>query len=345
MRLFYVLSILLVLVAAGESSALESTSPFKDVTKVSEDLAQDFYRAWRMRISELPQNFQQVSSPTGLQFRAPNQAGCKSRDPNALFRPVAEIHFESRITEGASLEERITYRGCDGGILLSEVWRVKSSTPVSTSIDDVVTGKRRFMLGEGETERRVVFLDPVKGPIINVDSGLMGAGGTATRFSVLSKTLVTFRSRINGDVKESRIDLEDHLIRFSRFGQRMGSRTSGMKTRFTVFEKSDDLFFRLGDSLEFTNQRDFEKSYSETVVFSLNVTAAEILEIYLSRLPKTEIAKPSVGANQRILDELQQALNRITTKTELERVRLLIQEYMAAIVSGEIGVTDNRPKQ
>ncbi|MES2963596.1 MAG: hypothetical protein V4760_06870, partial [Bdellovibrionota bacterium] len=325
-----------VLFASYGAEAVTSTSPFKDMDKVTEDLAQEFYRAWRLRISELPANYQQIATPEGVQYRAPNKTGCTLQNASSLFQPVTEIFVSSKIVKPGELHEKITYRGCNGSTLLIEMLQVKGTNPKSTIVDDVLNGKRRFVHAADETERRSIFLDPVIGPIIDVTSVATGPMASTTRFTVMQKPIVTIRSNEANGVKQSRIELQNFDVGLSKFGEGFRQRTSGLEPRYTIFQQGDLLRFRVNDEVEFTNQRRFEELYSEMIVWAINVTATEILDLYLVQLPKTEVAKPSAGANQRILDELTQALNRVTTKTELERVRLLIQDYIVNIQNGQL---------
>jgi hypothetical protein len=342
---FWALGLLAVaLFASSDAGAVTTSTPFKDMDKVTEDLGQEFYRAWRLRISELPANYQQVATPDGVQYRAPNKTGCKIENASSLFQAVGEIFVTSKLVNPGELHEKITYRGCDGSTLLTEILTVKGTNPKSTILDDVLSGKRRFVHAADETERRSLFVDPVIGPVIDVLSAATGPSSSIARFVVMQSPIVTIRSQEANGVKQTRIDLENFNIRHSKFGSSIRTRTFGIQGRYTIFQQGDVLRFRVNDEIEFTNQRRFESLYSEMIVWAINMTATEILDLYLVQLPKTEVAKPSAGANQRILDELSQALNRVTSKTELERVRLLIQEYMLQIQNGQLIIDDRRPK-
>ncbi len=341
---FLVAGFALIGFVSQEAGAVVTTTPFGDMAKVTEDLAQEFYRAWRLRISELPANYQQVATATGVVYRSPNKTGCADKNLSTLFQPVTEILVSSKIVAPGELREMVVYRGCSGEDLLIEVLKVKGTNPQSTMLDDVLKGKRRFMHSADETERHSVFLDPVLGPLIEVSSRAVNATTTSTRIQVMNKPLISIWTRITGTTKQTRVDLEDFDVRLSKFGGNMRSSTTGFKSSYTVFQNGDVFNWRLGEEFDFTNQRRFEEAYSKKVVGALNYSATAILEVYLKQMPKTEVAKPSAGANQRILQELSLALNRVTSNTELERVRLLIQEYIIEIQNGNITVDDRRPK-
>lgn len=335
-----------ILIVASNVHAIMSPSPFLEIDQVAESVGQDLYRNWRLRLSEMPQNFQQVATSSGVQFRSPDHAGCskKKKPSSTLLQPVGEVIFSSVMTAPDTLDERITYRGCNGAPLLIERLRVKGAVLTSSTIDDVLAGKRRFVRSSDETLRLTEFIDPTLGALITISSGIGQNGLNFTRISVMQKPLLTFSTRSVGPQTDSRIDLEDMNLSLMRFGSRLRSSSRGMKSSFHVTKRDDTLFYRLNNASEYTDQRAFEKAYSETVVFAIDATAVEILSLYLKQMPQTEAQKPAVGANQRILEELNLALNRVTSKTELDRVRSLLQELLKHIQDGTIVVDDRRPK-
>ncbi|MEK7356797.1 MAG: hypothetical protein AAB250_10125, partial [Bdellovibrionota bacterium] len=142
---FLVAGFALIGFVSQEAGAVVTTTPFGDMAKVTEDLAQEFYRAWRLRISELPANYQQVATATGVVYRSPNKTGCADKNLSTLFQPVTEILVSSKIVAPGELREMVVYRGCSGEDLLIEVLKVKGTNPQSTMLDDVLKGKRRFM--------------------------------------------------------------------------------------------------------------------------------------------------------------------------------------------------------
>lgn len=328
----------------GAAAAVTTTSPFADVNKVAEDLAQEFYRAWRLRISELPANYQQIATRNGVQYRAPNKSGCQKTNSLSLFQPVTEVLVAHKTAPG-ELTETVTYRGCSGEIILIESIFVKGTDPQPTPAEELLTGKRRFVHSSDETTRRSTFIDPVLGPIIEVASDLVDPATSAHRFFVMGKSLAAIwrRTQSSGAI-HSRIELEDFDVRLKKFGSLMRSTWRGLKTRFSVLSENGVLHFKIEDEVEFSTQRRFEEQFSQKVVAAVNYSATAILDLYIGQLPKTEVAKPSAGANQRILEELNLALVRVTSNSELERVRTLIQEYIESIQNGQLSIDDRRPK-
>ena len=66
------------------------------------------------------------------------------------------------------------------------------------------------------------------------------------------------------------------------------------------------------------------------------------MQVWLRRFPTTEVTSSS-GSNQRLLNELRIANSRLLNGTELNLVRILIQQYIQAVEKGEF--VDNRPKK
>lgn len=326
------------------SMAVPSTSIFANMDLVTENIAQEFYRAWRLRLSELPENYQQVASGESVKFLSPKKEGCTKPSPSSEPLQVASISHASRVTAAGTLEEVTAYAGCTGRLLVSELLRVKGTAVAPTPLEDVLNGTRRFLRSANESERISIVTDPVRGPVITVVSREI-SGGQVTQVLILQKPLVTVRTtEISPGTVLSEIVLEDFNLHFSSGGSAVTSRLSGLKTKISILNKSGVLYFRIGNEPNYTNQRRIEKAYSESVIFAVDVTAVPILDVYLSQLPTTAIPKPAVGANQRILSELNLALTRLTSKTEIEQVRILIQQYLADIQNGDIIIDDRRPK-
>ncbi len=364
-----ILNVGLLLTGSQQACALDIDpgTSFKDIDKLTDDLAQQFYRAWQQRLAELPKNFQQIGLSGGAQFQAPNHTGCQNTNSDPRLQRVAEILHSFNLSTPGELTESINYRGCDDEWILKERSTVYGENLKPMTFAEVIAGKRRFVPATGEPqppvpaaiqcpanpgradepkEKQRIFMivDPVQGTVLSVNSKRINRG-SETEFTVLGKRLVHFLTQDLGAAgRETTIEVKDFDISFHRGNSNIHSRASDFAMKFTIVKKADVLKYRIDAEPEYTDLNRFQQLFSERVAFAVDDTASFIMGMYLESLPQTKIPKPSVGANQRILDELNRALSNVTNKTQLESVIALLQSYITDIQSGDLEVNDHRKK-
>jgi hypothetical protein len=334
-------------VSAHVHSSSTATSTFEELDAVANNVGQEFYRGWKLRISGLKTNYQQInrqSGDSGLIVYLANgtKTECPSTAIHKAGEAIAQIAYTSQRSE-MGLKEKFDFYGCDGTISASEILIRTGKALVPLTSVEISQGVRRFSRAENETRFLWTLEVPSIGRLITVDS-FATPTGTATNFFLQSNLYMASQvTRLPSGEKILRYDIYPYgfKIRFKNLGTWYSNDDD--RETYQVIQSGGDSHYKLNLKLTYSSEYEFEKSFSDHVTSAQQNTGGLIFTALLKEMPVIAIEAPSAGANQRILNELNLAINRVTTKSQLDLVRNLLQSYVNSLNKGEIVIEDKRP--
>lgn len=336
MKWFWVAAFILSEISLAQPNKLGITGAF-----TIEELIEEFRGVLRVKVLQMEDSLLvRKNGPTAIYLHNGESECSHIREDDSSPAPLAQIAFAVTKTS-SSLEESVVYWGCDQQIALRETFRISGSGNYKeSSATEIFRGARSFKFNEPWETWLYTLADRTGKTVLHINA-TQDIESIRTSFLIDGKlSLLVVESKLD---KQVTYDFSGYQISYEyRFGKSRTSAKSTYTGRLQSFVRLDSLgnpqFFING---AMTSKSSFQSNMRETSFTSLE-TIKTWLNASLSFLPKTKFTA-SGSKGSRLLDELRRNYQRLTTNTEIERVKLEIQKLIKDMEDGLIQVIDNRP--
>lgn len=333
-------SLLVLLLPLLSGLPLHAAEEF-DGQKWIQALGDSYWQVFQSKLTLLHDNYIHDFVAGDFRYLSLGGEGCKKPNgsPNEL-NVVFQILFGEEFSPNRDHADlKIEYRGCSQEIMFTEHISRRGKNLKGFDPEKILLGVREYSLEENETEKTLTLRDGADVTLAEVVLKIPSANKIEARLALLGQPMAA----IDWDKMTSRMVIvrEPYEIVYNsaHFKSQMDS-----SNRYELEMDMDGgaLRFWVGGEEELS-KTSFNSYFEHAVEFVFRNFLGELIKSFEFDIPETQFAG-GAAATSRILDELRLALTRLDSKTDLDKVRLLILEYIDAIETGKIGVMDNRPK-
>lgn len=331
---FAILSILIGTAAGAQNVPLPASVPGAD------DIVSEFRTQIATKIVDLGKNYISTIRGNTLVFTNSEVMNCNEARHEAGDR-LASIQYTYSL-KGKQLIENVTYTGCNSQISLVEDVITEGENLAPLNFKDIIKGKRPVELADNETKRIFKISNGEGDEIFSVVSEKMGKETQSVVFNLTQQKFLTVNYRYTPESTRAVMTFYGYDATYVRKYGRWNSRTKMDPFNVTALAKKDGSVNYFNNDGNLISLSSFVSIFNKTVMDTTVEVLEGIFEYHTYYFPKTESTKSGNQA-QRLIDELRLAQNRLLANTDINLVKLLIQELINAAELGQI--TDNRPKK
>lgn len=305
------------------------------------DIIEEFRGQLSTKFSDLGKNYITRIVDQSVSFLSANPYNCNgvTNNPNSVLTTLQYIYKKT----DSELIEKSKYSGCNGEISLVEdvVTRGTNLSPLSFS--DFIRGKRSFDLKDDENYRLYKVSNSDGEEVFKVLIQKFN-NSKIVQFFITGQKFLTMNYDFTPDSTRLTITYygfeANYVRKYSSWSMRMNF-TPYTNTIY-VSKKSGSQAIYLDNDGKQISLLNFLNGFTNQIMNAPIKLLYGIFAYHNYYYPETQ-ATQTGAQSQRMLEELRMAQNRLLTNTELNLVKLLLQDYINALEKGLI--LDNRPKQ
>lgn len=330
---FALLSFLIISAAGAQNVPLPASVPGAD------DIVSEFRTQIATKIVDLGKNYISTIRGNTLVFTNSEAMSCNDAHHEAGDR-LASIQY-TYVIKGKQLLENVTYTGCNSQISLVEDIITEGENLAPMNFKDIIKGKRPVELAENETKRIFKISNGEGDEIFSVVSE-KGKDSQSVIFNLVQQKFLAVNYRYTPESTRAVMTFYGYEATYVRKYGRWGMRNKMDPFNVTAMAKKDGSVNYFNNDGHLISLSSFVSTFNKTVMDTSVEVLEGIFEYHTYYFPKTESTKSGNQA-QRFIDELRLAQNRLLANTDINLVKLLIQELINAAELGQI--SDNRPKK
>lgn len=338
---FLLLPLSIDLALAQSKSSVDFSKDLPTVSALVEQFRSEFSR----KIEELSNSFIRQVEEGSVFFRSNHTVRCGGMD-------VPEGTILAKITKSISrssseLHETYTYSSCLDRTSqnLVEMIARKGKDLKESSWEEILQGKRDFELGDQETSYRYSLVNGAFQEVFGLISYREGArkvydfylGGS--RGFQIQQIQTKQRVEIVFSTFQYQVEYQNERFIYRKLFLRspINIRAVYYLDGKKEYMDSSGGFVSLGEFKDLIKADIIDPSLK-------GVLADNIISYHVAQFPETVRATGLTQAD-RVVNELKLARIRLLNGTDLDQVRLLVEEYLKAIENGLIRVEDSRPEK
>ena len=259
--------------------------------------------------------------------------------------PLTKLDLSIDASKPNQLHEVAYYTGCHGNLSLKEQVFTQGKNLSAISSEDFFNGRRKFALKENETARTYRLLSGDDEELFALRIAKVAQGTTADYFIRGQRFMNIFR-QFGED--ESRAILTfygfsvEYKRKYSTWGIDRVFDTWALKVIANKMPSGSVIY--LNSTNNEISRNNFQRFFGYGALNNTVQRLGDFVKYHNYFFPTTEFQNAGVQSS-RFLDEMRLTFTRLLNNTEVNLVRNLIQEYIAAIESGLLKIIDTRPKQ
>jgi hypothetical protein len=333
MKKFFSLLLLILSVNVSAQSVPLPTS----VMGINEIVA-EFRAVFVTKLSDLGKNYITTINENTLVYSSSEDLKCNGGKTLA-GAPLGSIQYASKPAQ-KELYERVVYTGCNNEVSLVEETYTKGTNLKGVNFSEVIKGVRPVDLNDDETFKSFKISNYEGEVLFSAVVEKKGSQKIAV-FTILGEKFLSMIYDYKSDSTSLYISPAGYNIKYIRSFSRWNSRNEFDPFMNTVIAKKGQAVAYLDNANAQQSLANFLKTFNKYVSGSALKLLNDFIEYHTYYFPNTEATKTG-NLNQRFLEELRLAQNRIQSNTDITLVKNLIQNLITAAELGQI--LDNRPK-
>ncbi len=322
-------------------SVKAETIPLPSSVLGVDDIIEEFRGQLSTKFNDLGKNYITRIVDQSVSFLSTNPYSCNGvvNNPNAVLTTL-QYFYKKTDTE---LVEKSKYTGCNGEISLVEdvVTRGTNLNPLKFS--DFIRGKRSFDLADGENYRLYQATNSDGEEIFKV---LIQKNNNSklVQFFITGQKFLTMNYDYAQDSTRLTLTFYGFNVTYARKYASWNMKMDFTPYKSTVYvsKNSGNQAVYLDNDGKQISLLNFLNGFTNQIMNTPIKLLYGIFAYHNYYFPETQ-ATQTGAQSQKMLEELRIAQNRLLTNTELNLVKMLLQDYINALEKGLI--IDNRPKQ
>ena len=260
--------------------------------------------------------------------------------------PLAKLQHQIKNT-GNKLSESVTYYGCGGNeIELREIIVTEGQNLQPISWNEFKEGKRSLKLKKNESMRLYSLLNGSGEEMVKIVIKRTAKGQNQS-FYVQGQNFLTMIYEYGEERSRILCTAYGFEVKYNWKGSTWHSnwQFDSEHASIIAYRNPVEKVVFLDHFGRKTSEANYQKKFNHLVMEGAMGFYSSILsKTHFHFFPPTEAVR-SIGANQKILNELNLAYTRLLTNTDITLVKNLIKEYKDSIEAGLIEVVDKRPEK
>ncbi len=332
---------LLSLIFCSSLYAQEQIVPLPTSVPTLDDIVKEFRDTLTLKLDEIGKNFISTVNGKIISYSSGEPTRCNGQT-TVEGQPLASVQYHAD-KKANELFEKTIYTGCNRSISLIEDMVTKGNDLKPIEYEDFIRGKRSFDLRSNEFYKHYRLSNSDNEEIFKVITE-KNSNGKRSELYFLNAKFLTINYEYQKDQTRLTFKFEGYTGKYTRQYASWDFNVNFEYLVTTVVSKKTDNIiqtsFFSGRMLRFS-QKDF-LSRVELYLFNGPIKSIrDILEYHNYYFPTTAVVK-TVGQNERLLEELRIAYNRLQNNSEISLVKKQIQEYIDVVQLGQL--VDKRPK-
>lgn len=300
-----------------------------------------FRSPFQNKLNDLYKNFITRRSSSRTEFTTTTLTNCPMGESISANGIISAQEYQTKFSDG-QIFQQANYLGCKGALSLKETIISKGNDLKPIPWADISGARTFFKLKMNETQRIYLVQDGQQKELFKAVMN-RNSEGEQTDVFVLNNKVLSMNLLEAEEKSELQFVIHPYNISFSHNGYNINGRTSQTLSYRVIGYKANNQVFYFSNSNSLMALSEFQTGLNKDLLENSIGDMGWVMKAYIQEFPKTDFVASGVK-NSVVLDELRLSFVRLTSNTELNQVKILVQQYIEAIEKGTLVIQDNRPK-